>query len=47
MKLFELQKCVANVFKLVALLSIKIFILEKEMGRGRNQKATPLKQKNP
>ena len=29
----------ANVFKLVAHLAIKIFILEKEKGRGRNQKA--------
>ena len=29
----------ANVFKLVAHLTVKIFILEKEKGRGRNQKA--------
>ena len=38
----------ANVFKLVAHLAVKNFILEKEKGRGRNQKANiPLNRKIP
>ena len=39
MKLFELQKSVADAFKLIAHLTVKISILEKDKGRGRNQKA--------